>query len=212
MNKKEAANFLGVTERTINNYINKGYLLTDIKLRGFVNDESVKQFKRILESPIPLNKLSFTKLLMTVERQERELAVIKRILNIYDDPLNLPDNAILSIYNMADITKLKSWPEDWELDWADYLNRITDKDLQQIEKLTGELHPWIRFYKLCVALEELKLPVEINNLYIRARNRFIQLANVWVTVRGNTEVLKVLHKHPFSDSVVATLLASEKSK
>lgn len=208
MNKKEAADFLGVTERTINNYINRGYLNPD-RVTNQINEVELKQFKRIIDTPIPLNKLSFSKLLMKVEKQERELGVIKRILDIYDEPLAITDSALVSLYNMADIAKKDQWPEGWELYWADYLNRIDDDMFMRLEQLTKDQHPWIKFYTLCKALQALNLPQEINILYNRARYKLIGLAYIWAKYKGeNSIVYKTLYEHPITDSILSTLQAS----
>lgn len=213
MNKKEAATFLGVTERTITNYINRGYLNPD-RVTGEINEVELKQFSRIIDTPIPLNKLSFSKLLMKVERQERELGVIKRILDIYDEPLALTDSALMSLYNMADIAKKDMWPEGWEVYWADYLNRLDDDVFMRIEQLTKDQHPWIKFYNLCKALQELKLSHELNMLYSRARYKLVSFAYIWAKYKGESSVVyKTLYEHPITDSILNTLQAnSEKTK
>ncbi len=208
MNKKEAANFLGVTERTISNYINRGYINPD-RVTGIINEQELRQFKRIVDSPIPLNKLSFSRLLMKVEKQERELSVIKRILDLYNEPLTLTDTALVSLYNMADFNKKDLWPDGWELHWADYLNRMDDDLFVRLESLTNDAHPWIKFYNLCKAIEATKLPDELKMLYSKARYKLIGLAYIWAKYKGeSSSIYKTLYEHPITDSILAALQAS----
>jgi hypothetical protein len=189
MTKKEAAKFLGVTERTINNYITKGYLKQEI------TEEDLKQLKSATNSLIPFNKISFNKLLLQVEKQERELNIIKRVLNLYNEPHHLNDKTILAIYDMAEVNKIKYWPDDWQFQWADFISRLTEKDLDQLEKLSSDKHPWLKFYKLCSSIEEMNLSPEINSLYKFAIHHVLQLAVVWVKIHEkNIEVLQVIHK------------------
>lgn len=206
MTKKEAANFLNVTERTITNYICKGYLTKELR------EEDVKQLKLSLNSSIPFNKVSFMNLLLKVEKQEKELEVIKRILNIYSEPLNLNDQTLIAIYNMADIKKIESWPEDWAIQWVDFISRLSDKELSRLEQLAHDPHPWIKFYNLCKAILEIVQQLELKGLYNHALNHLLQLTNVWIRLRNkNSEVIKILHNEPFTDKVISTLLATKLS-
>lgn len=207
MTKKEAAKMLAVTERTINNYISKGYLTKEL------TEDEVKRLTVVDKVKIPFNRVSFINLFLKVETQEKELEVIKRILNMYKEPLNLSDSTLSSLYTLADISKKDLWPKDWLVEWTNVICRLSEKEFMKLSELHNDPHPWLRFLTLVNYVLSQNISESINLLYTHTKASLLQQANIWTQIKGSSkEVAEVIHSEPFSKNLIANLLAITSEK
>lgn len=155
MSQAEAASFLGVTERTIRNYIKKG-LLSKIKAgsRVRIPSEEIISLKEDIDSANPtLSKQEFLRLRAKVRRLESNMEVVLRMLDAKDAPLSLNPEYSSELYSFA-IQHLKrgKW-EAGEIDpWCDIFDRLSEDDLMTLAKSVDDPHPWRVFLRLCTAM------------------------------------------------------------
>ncbi len=156
--KKEASIALGVSERTVYHYIEKGYLRREKHNELVcVNKEDVLELKRLKDSdlPYPVNKLTLALMNSKILRLEAEMEVVKRMLNMRAAPLGLSTMELVSAYGYcAHVLKEPSDIQDLNM-WVDLFIRLRTEDLESISSETKDAHPWRPFYSLCLLLAEL---------------------------------------------------------
>lgn len=157
LTRDEVAALVGVTTRTVYNWIRQG-LLTPI------NDEGEPLFERAQvlrleearkESGGLDTKHALVNLRYRVERLENDMRVVRAILDLRRAPLrpdmeatqSLAEAALAVVMKKRDLTL-----DDIEL-WARTLSQIDDTTLDVMEEHTQTSGLWDLFYRLCTHLE-----------------------------------------------------------
>jgi len=208
--KKEAERVLGVTSRTIYRYIEKGYLKQiDKNKRLYLDSEEVEGLKKALEDPVKdIDKTIISKLFAMIKEQRSEIDTIKRILNLYYEPLELEDFSIKAYYSTALDLKIETWPEGWRSEWPLFIMRLREEDLFQLEKVVSDPHPWKPFLKMIMVIQEiLKKEKDIQHLelFSAARKHLNNLITVWCEIKGEPKVHQQMSSSEFGKFTIARL-------
>lgn len=152
---REAAEHLGVTYRTIVNYLKKG-VLRKVKVekgkRVHIPMEDVEALAVDMGNNFPpLNKKTLFRLLAQVQRLERDVLVLKRMNAIVDAPLRPAPREAMGLYDAA-VAALKAgaWRTEEVATWADLFDRMDEIFFDSLKAQSIE-EPWRPFYDLCLA-------------------------------------------------------------
>jgi len=195
--RTEASKILGVTERTLFTYLERGYLKKVVKQkRIYLVKSELEQLKEAIQNPLQIvDKLLFLKLQLQIKEQQADLDTIKRILNLYYEPLEMPDFSILSMYKTAERLDFETWESNWEEDWAIFVLRLREEDLLQLERITNEEHPWEPFHKLLLVVQgvlEKRNDYKLLDLYAAAREHLRKLIIIWLELKKSPRILELL--------------------
>jgi excisionase family DNA binding protein len=150
---REAAVHLGVTYRTILNYLKKG-ALRKVRQGGrvLIPTEDLEALSIDLGNNFPpLNKKTLFRLLAQVQRLERDVLVLKRMNAIVDAPLRpAPDEALGFLHAAENALKAPMWKYEEMMLWADLFDRMDEIFFDSLEAQNIE-EPWTPFYQLCIA-------------------------------------------------------------
>lgn len=197
VSRTDACNTLGVTERTLFTYLEKGYLKKVVKQkRIYLVKSEIELLRKAIENPLQIvDKVLFLKMQFQLKEQQADLDTMKRILNLYYEPLEMPDFSILAMYKTAERLDFETWDNNWEEDWATFILRLREEDFLQLERLTENEHPWKPFHKLLLvvqsALEE-KHEYKLLDLYAAAREHLRKLIVIWLEIKKAPRILELL--------------------
>lgn len=194
MTKTEAAKLLGVSERGVYRYISRGYLrLAHDSGRTGVWESEVLGLKRVRDAdaerrgellPFAVNKTTLAMLHARIRTLEMQMTVIARILGVRHDPLGLTDPELAALATTAAGLAEEGWPPHVEEMWAGVFVRLRLEDLEQLERLTGDDHPWRPFHRLCATMCLVPYNPELRAEFVQGRTNLFGLAGVWAHMKG----------------------------
>ena len=156
---QEAATVLGVTDRTVRNYLKQGFLLSTKKRgdrRTWLDPLEVEDFRRDKEeskSRTIFSKQDLVKLQGEMRRLRSELDVVLRILDTKSDPLRMTEEYAGNLFEVCVAQlRLHSWDLADIQPWTEVFFRLDEEDLQTLSLATSEKRPWKPFLQLCVAM------------------------------------------------------------
>ncbi len=189
--RTRAAKIMGVKPITIEDYVRKGYL-TRISIHGriYVDKNEVEALKNGISSPVKdVNGIIVSKLTALIKEQQKDIEVIKRILNMYNEPLDMEDFSIEALYKAAIELRFESWPVDWINEWISTFIRMRCEDFFQLERITGDEHPWKPFLKLIMIIQDiLRKEKKFDELETAnsARAHLDEIINIWCQVKNKS--------------------------
>jgi excisionase family DNA binding protein len=195
--KKQAAELLGVSERMIYRYLDRGYLRPATEGRQIgVYREDVLELREVRDreklrdqqEPLPfqLNGKTIGLLHARVSTLESQMATVMRLLGLRSDPLRLTDPEALALYRQAAHHAEEGWSPHVEHQLADIFTRLRHDDLEQLERIANDPHPWRPFARLCATMYLAPHDGELRGQLGAGRAHLRQLALVWVHVQGTT--------------------------
>jgi hypothetical protein len=155
-----------------------------------------------------MDSVMISKMQAQIREQQADIDTIKKVLDLYNEPLHLEDFSIKSLYNAAIALEIDTWEKGWEQEWAELLIRFREEDLFQLEKITEDRHPWKPFYKLIMVIQELlrvKENYELLELYNSAREHFRKLILIWLEIKNESSLLDKLPKSEFGKLAIIKL-------
>lgn len=184
--KDKAAVLAGVSERTLYRYARKGLIRTEREgRRTLFNEEDILQIKKgrrdVLSTPI--NRDIITKLLSEVQTLKTQMSTVMRILNIKYDDLNMTAPEYERFYMTAEQYSLEGWPPHAEEMWAEYFVRIKVEDLEKLEKITNDPHPWRPFLRLAATMHVNPWNKDLTELLAAGRTNIHQVAGIWSVLK-----------------------------
>lgn len=155
MSEADAAAYLGVTDRTVRNYIKKGLLSKVREGRTTkIPVEDVITLREDMHSSAPV--VSRTELLQhkaRIRRLESNMEVVLRMLDAKDAPLGINAEYAKGLYDMArENLHAGAWALDAINPWLDIFDRLSEDDLDTMATATMDAHPWRVFLRLCNAM------------------------------------------------------------
>jgi excisionase family DNA binding protein len=191
--REQAAEQLGVTERTVRNMIKRG-LLRPIR-RGrrvgvMTEDVAVLAATRKTQTAAdPTDGRPTRRELAELHAQllamEDRMGVIRRLLNCYHEPLELTDVELTGRYRVAEEQASKGWPREAEQDWVGFFPRIGHDELERLRVLVDDIHPWRPFYKLCATMVLVPFDRGLREELQAGKKNLLQIAQVWMELGGN---------------------------
>lgn len=211
----KAAEFLGVSRRSIYVYIKRGHLRTKKEgIGSTVLREDLLTYKELRarnDLPYPINKMTVGRLDARVQMLEKQLSVVLRMLDLRHEPLGLNATELSSLYVMCAHHITNQWSPHDEQIWMDTFIRITLEDFEEMIKVVEDEHPWRPFYQLSKAM--LQSPCNMDNkLQLNAGKANIEkIANVWANSRG-ASIRKVAKLIKDDDKAVRRVVRKRKPK
>lgn len=147
------ANRLGRSVRSIRNYVKRGLLKQQIRDgRPMYDREEIEQLAVELGTDFPaLNRRSFIELQRRLTKLEQDMAVVRRSMEISDNPLRPSVPAAVQLYKHA-VASLGAG--QWALEeiegWVEIFDRLDDAAMDAIGKAVVEDRPWEVFFRLCL--------------------------------------------------------------
>lgn len=209
--KKQAAETLGVSERMVYHYIKNGYLRRE-EHRGqvCVKKDDVLMLKEAKEKelPFPVNKITLSLLHSRLSKLEREMEIVKRLLNIRGVRLQLDRRELKKIYDTC-LHNLKNGVTDVDVEiWSDLFLRLHPEDLETLKEVSGDSYPWAPFYKYCLLLIETRgESIELSSGLSNIRS----LMSIWAERHGDT-IRRTKRLENYAEKVVRKIIKKSAKK
>ena len=197
----EAAKILQVTARQLRRYRAKGLLQEKREgRRVMVLSRDVKDLRRFQNEPdsFILGNLETNVLLTRLRRLEREVELLKMMVDFDTDPvsLGLPDAAELHAFCVVACGKETHTLQDFEM-WINIFAGLRIESLEKIAKMTSEIRPWEIFLDLADRLttevvnarnfeEDLALQM-LHDRLLRARKALREEATLYESAHGRAK-------------------------
>lgn len=184
--KEQAASVLGVSVRTVSRYIRKGILQAECRgRRMFVSEEDALHLKKGRHDPLTSSSTKdiIAKLNVDIQTLKAQMATITRILNVRYDPLNLTVPEYAHFYEAAEQMSVNGWSPHMEEIWADYFLRLRIDDLEKLESIVNDPHPWRHILRLATTMHLNPYRKELQETLAAGRNHIHQLAGIWCVLK-----------------------------
>jgi hypothetical protein len=197
ISKVEAAKMLHINERTVFRYVVQGKLRLCVRGRHHgVRRSDIRQLLRDREDPLPLAMNRRTLALARAELRiaRMELDQCKDVLNMRWTPLGLTGEQLVERYQQA-MFHVKDGCADAPLrEWVEFLLRLRHHDLETIEALTKDAHPWRPFFHIAAGLDprlnqQAKEPALAKYL-AAAREHVDMMVYAWIVARYGEDVMR----------------------
>jgi hypothetical protein len=189
LTKERAATLLDCSKRTIQRYLRRGLLKPafDGRKMGVYEDDVLNlRNARELEHPTVLDRDLVMKLMVKVETLENQMATVLRILNVKFEPLNLSDPEYRSLYAMMDSYSIQGWPPHVEQQMADLFVRFRIEDLEKLERVTEDKHPWRPILRLATTMHLGPWDSALRDQLAAGRTNIHHVAGMWCAVKGDS--------------------------
>jgi excisionase family DNA binding protein len=178
--RAEAANLLGVTERTIFNLLRSGALRRSRQgdRRGVRRSDVLSYRDHGGTAKIKKTARVSSVLERRVRHLHQDLEVVVELLDVQRQPLGLGADEVLELYRCAEAFASGTWPPGCERSWVGILLRLDISVLAALATKTGDPDPWRPFFRLRAALED--ATSEATALLLRAAEmHLVRLAVEW---------------------------------
>jgi hypothetical protein len=148
---KEAAELLSVDERTIRNYVTRGFLRRLAGERGRTIYVSLRELSALAGSmaqgaDLPTTAGNAMRALASATSTEARVARLESILGIDATHLDTDEESVVAFHRecldlLADYTEVM--PASEILNWAYRFAAVTEEYLEALKQYTGEEEPWV---------------------------------------------------------------------
>lgn len=204
----EAAELLGISGRSISRYMDKGLIRFEYRGKvAYLLEEDVLHLDKGRKDPAstPLNRHTFERMQVEIDALKAQMAVVLRILNLRHMELTLTSAEYKNLYEGANQLASEGWPPHIEEQWSDVFLRIRVEDLEKIEPLVGDPHPWRAFLRLATSMHLRPWDKNLREIFAEGRKRLEQVAGMWCVLRGesskNFDMLSKHHASPFKPTM-----------
>ncbi len=185
--KEKAADLLGVSKRTIFRYMQRGLLKPAFNGKTIgVNEDDVLKLRNSqeIDAPTVLDRDLVMKLMVEVDTLKTQVATCLRILNVKFDALNLTGPEYRSLYEMMDIYSVKGWSPHVEQQMADTFVRLRIDDLEKMEEVTQDPHPWRPILRLATTMHLGCFDKGLQDQLAAGRSNVHNVSGMWCTLKG----------------------------
>lgn len=206
--KREAADLLEVSHRTITRYLDRG--LIRFEYRGktpYLLEEDVLRLDKGRKDPVgvPLNRDTFEQMRVELDAIRAQMAMVLRILNLGNMELNLTPIEYKNLYDGANQLASEGWSPHSEEQWSEVFLKLRVEDFEKIEPLVDDPHPWRSFLRLATSMHLRPWDKNLRNVFAEGKKRLEQVAGVWCILRGQTskdfDMLSKEHSAPFKTTM-----------
>jgi hypothetical protein len=151
----EAAKKLGKTKRSVHAYVKRGLLRRGRhEGRTVIPAEDVENLAADLGAGFPpMNRKTFFQLMARVQKLEQDMAVVRRMTGIQDEPLRPSKEEAVGLHMAATrAIEATSWHKEEISTWADLFDRMDEVCFDIFEDYVSVPVPWAVFYQLCLAM------------------------------------------------------------
>ena len=184
--KEQAAKVLDVSVRTISRYIRKGALQAECRgRRMLVNEEDVLSLKKGKRDPMSssMTRDIIAKLQVEIQTLKTQMATVMKILNVRYDPLDLTIPEYTFLYQAAEQLSIDGWSPHMEEQWSEYFVRLQIEDLEKLEAVTNDPHPWRPILRLATTMHLNPYNKVLQDVLAAGRNNVHQVASVWCVLK-----------------------------
>ncbi len=206
--KKEAADLLKVSSRTISRYMDKGLIHFEYRSKvAYLLEEDILRLDKNRKDPAgtPLNRYTFERMQIELDALKAQMAVVLRILNLQHMELTLTSPEYKNLYDSANQLTAEGWPPHAEEQWSEMFLRIRIEDLEKIEPLVNDPHPWRAFLRLASSMYLHPWDRSLREIFAEGKKRLEQVAGMWCVLRGegskNLDLLLKHHAAPFKSTL-----------
>lgn len=154
-----AAKHLGITERSVRNYVRRGFLQAKgiSGSRGkFLSPAEVEEL-RVLRTEQngagPVSRQEILLLSSKLKRLEYSMATVLRLLDAKDLPLGMT-TAYAKDLHAACLLQLgrTGWTVEELSPWTEIFLRTDEDDLATLASATGDSKPWVLLLRICLSM------------------------------------------------------------
>jgi excisionase family DNA binding protein len=190
LTKKEAAQVLGCSVRTVFYKIQRGELrpysngpmvcVSEEDVIALRDSKKKSDGERAL--PFAINRQTLLRHDTEIRTLRHELDQVLRVLNIRREPLRVSDIELVSLYKTATQYATEGWPPQIEETWASHFMRFQVHHLQALEGLTKDNHPWRPFLRLASTMALRPYNTELSLQLVSGRESLQSLTTVWFEI------------------------------
>lgn len=151
--RDEAANRLGRTKKSVDNYAKKGLIRKGSSGGNIVfPKEDVDQLAVEIGAGLPaMNRKTFYELVGKVRRLEEFEAVVRMMLDLDSSALRPNSKECPALYKAAcDSLASGKWSVDEAKLWASQFSAFDEQTIELLSKQVNDPQPWLPFYRLCL--------------------------------------------------------------
>ena len=154
-----AAKHLGITERSVRNYVRRGFLQAKSisGIRGkFLLPEEVEEL-RVLRAEQqgagPVSRQEVLLLSSKIKRLEYSVATVLHLLDAKDAPLCMTPAYAKELHAACLLQVQRTgWSAEELSPWTEVFLRVDEDDLETIAAATGDSKPWVLLLRICLAM------------------------------------------------------------
>jgi hypothetical protein len=187
--KEQAADLLDCHIKSIYRYAKRGLVRSKFEGKRFlVNYEDILTLRKGRRDPInsPYTRDTINLLLNDVQTLKTQMSTVLRILNINYVPLNLTDPEYRNLYLMAEQFSMEGWSPHVEEQWADVFIRLKIEDLDTLERVTGDPHPWRHFMRFVTTMHIRPWNAGLRDMLGSGRSNVHQIAGIWCVMKDKS--------------------------
>lgn len=152
---EEAARYLGVSTRTVRNYVRSGLLVprTRGRRKFLVGNEVESLCTELRTVGQPLRRSEVVDLRSRLLRVEAHVDVLLRLLDARMEPLRMGAAYAKELYEAATgQLRRVTWDLSEITPWTEVFLRVDEQDLETIAKAVDDSRPWRTFLRLCLSM------------------------------------------------------------
>jgi len=214
---EKAMEALHVSKRTVYRHVKRGLLRTAKQGQALlVSREDVQTLVELNKqnpNARPIHKKTVYQLEARIHQLETEMRVVKRMLDLHHEPLDLSIDELLSLYRMALHHLKEDWAPQSEVMWADTFIRLRLEDIEKLASAVEDDDPWRPFHQLARCMVSEPHDIDKKLQFAAGKNNVEKIAYIWVkrfsknakelqrTIKGDEkEVRKMVRKVRFRRS------------
>lgn len=184
---KEACQIMGKTPKTVYNYLNKGWLETVHKNNVLgTSRTSLFNLKHKLDKDLTPHAAVMQLMEARIIMLESRVTAMMRLLNLRSEPLVLTDPEAESFFQMVEHGSKKGWPPHNEDVLVNSFMRMTEENIEQFERVSGDPHPWRSFLLLAGTMRHALFDKSLQHDIELAAAHLNVLALMWCQKKGDT--------------------------
>jgi hypothetical protein len=188
--KEKAAEILDCSIKSVYRYAKRGLIRTKYEgKKFFVSEEDLHSLTKgrrdVMNSPYTRDVINM--LVLDMQTVKTQMATVLRILNINYVPLGLSEHEYLNFYQSAIQMSTEGWSPHVEDQWADYFVRLKIEDLNSMERITGDEHPWRPILKLAASMHLRPWNTRLRDLLGSGRSNVHQVAGMWSVLKERSQ-------------------------
>ena len=187
---QKAAELIGMSIRTIYRCAKSGLIRTKLAGRSTLFDEEdVLKLKKSKEDSksksaykSEINRIYreiIDKLMVDIQTLRSQMNAVMKILDIRYEPLAFTAPEYERMYLSAEQYASEGWPPHVEDIWAEYFTRVKIEDLERIESITKDPHPWRVLLKLATTMHVNPWNKQLSDILAAGRANIHQVAGIW---------------------------------
>jgi hypothetical protein len=184
--KTEAAALMGCSPKSIYRYVSKGLIRHHYDGRYLmVCEEDVLGMRlgrrEMLNSPYTRDIID--KMVLDIQQLKTQMETVLRMLNINYSALNFTDPEYRNFYLVACQLANEGWSPHVEDQWADYFVRLKIEDLESLERITQDPHPWRPLLKLAATMHLRPWNTKLRDMFGAGRSNVHQVSGMWSVMK-----------------------------